>query len=476
MAIEATEKDIRHQQEAEEFSFESSLVKPATMEPQRRQRIVEHFTQLRRLLDSVRYQQRQAIEQRHNQEDRAVRHMVDARDGNIARREKEIVTLARARAEADNDAMLKSLQHKHATALMQTMARHRKAQDEFLVSPSARPPLREGSRSASSLAPDAEDNNLLKANILSNLLRAQEQERLTLVTQQERELRKWRARGEQALQAAESEAREQVLQAKLEEAERIDAEARRLKWKVDADWRWFGVVWDDRKAMLQDDETRLVRQSGILDADVEPLSDGTRGSAPAISPQPSLPNLSRYGAGSASRNSNDGNDDDALPPPPPPLKGRDTYRRSPSQPRRTVPKVAATEQQPIDKRAAVVVKTEAINTTPPPPHPHSPNQRRQRQDHEPASSPRRGRRAPPPSPPLLPSTSSGTKTTSTTTAKATATAVEEPHPGRRIHYGPTTSWMEREFARVDHMREMRGGRRIVVVEPAGAASVDVSPV
>ena len=264
IATDGAEKSIWRQHAAKDVKDDHVSHDLASHEAERRQRITAHFQNHRRLLESARFQQKRILEVAHERDDRAIHGQEAARDSIIASRETEIISNAKIRTAKETDAKMNSLKRQHATALMETINRHRRDQDDLLASPLAAKEATSRLSVLSSITGDALDltDDLLKATILENLLPAQEAERVTLKAQQARELSKWRIRGDKALQAADSQAQTLVLQMRLEEAQWVEMCVKRLRRRMQAEWKWFEVVWEDRLTMLHEEEAKALEGKG----------------------------------------------------------------------------------------------------------------------------------------------------------------------------------------------------------------------
>ena len=241
-AVEEAERQLREEREAEEARLEAEAREMTKREFERLQNINDHFEFLREVLDRIRLQQRQAIERRHDGERADIDMMKDKLDAPEAAAEREHFTISeREKIVMMSEGKVKTLQRKFATEMMETITRHRKHQDDIM--------------SMTIDDPD-QDSEIVRANVLQELMPAQELERSTLKSQQARELTKWKARGEQSLKAFDS--RLVSLKLRLEEAERINVRAKEMKKRVFADTKWFEAIYLERTMMLGEDERKLI--------------------------------------------------------------------------------------------------------------------------------------------------------------------------------------------------------------------------
>ena len=240
-AVEEAERQLREEREAEEARLEAEAREMTKREFERLQNISDHFEYLRGVLDRIRLQQRQAIERRHHREWAEIDMMKDKLDAPEAAAEREhLIVSEREKIVMMNEGHVKTLQRKFATEMMETITRHRKHQDDII--------------SMTIDNPD-QDSEIVRANFLQELMPAQELERLTLKSQQARELAKWKARGEQSLKACDSKLG--TLKLRLEAAERINVRAKEMKKRVFADIKWFEAIYLERTMMLGEDERKL---------------------------------------------------------------------------------------------------------------------------------------------------------------------------------------------------------------------------
>lgn len=241
-AVEEAERQLRKEWEAEEACLEAEAREMTKREFERLQDINDHFEYLRGVLDRIRLQQRQAIERRHDREWGEIDMMKDKLESPDAAVERErCVASEREKIATMTEGTIKTLRRRFATEMMDTITRHRKDQDELM---------------AMSVDNPDQDADIMKADILQELMPAQELERSTLKSQQAREIAKWKARGEQSLRAFDSTM--VCLKIRLEEAEKINVRAKEMKQRVFADTKWFEAVFLERTIMLSEDERKLI--------------------------------------------------------------------------------------------------------------------------------------------------------------------------------------------------------------------------
>ena len=245
-AVEAAERQLREEREAEEARAEEEARELSRRETQRVQQITVYFEYLRGVLGRVRIQQESAIEKRHEKtwaEIDVMRSDLESPES-VAKRE-FYVKSERDKISNSTDSTIKALKRQHAASMMETISRHRKEQDELF---------------ARSNEDEDQDAEILKAQTLQELMPAQDAERATLQSQQEREIQKWKSRGEASLQAFDS--RMIALKMRLEEAEKIDKREKEVKNVIFADGKWTTTLFDERNSMLVEDERKMVQNGG----------------------------------------------------------------------------------------------------------------------------------------------------------------------------------------------------------------------
>ena len=212
------------------------------IEVQRLSSIADYYEYLRGVLECVRLQQRHALEKSHDEEwaeiDR-IRDDIESPNMNAAR--ERIFNAEKATIVGEIEAKIRELKRSHAHAMMETITRHRKAQDEILA--------------ASMSAPDAE-TEILHAARLENLMPVQEAERSALTSQQKSEMLNLRAYHE--AQLGGFDAKSWILQLRLKDLEGISRREKELKSKITADSKWFELLFDERITMLSEDQNRMM--------------------------------------------------------------------------------------------------------------------------------------------------------------------------------------------------------------------------
>ncbi|KAL9098645.1 MAG: hypothetical protein Q9163_005734 [Psora crenata] len=249
-AVEEAERLLHEEREVEEAMererVEREAEELARCEFDRIGRIGERFAELRAILDYVGLQQKHAIEKRHFAQEEANEALVKDFEKIIALREKEMCTKKEAEI-TENSKAIKALQKKHAAAMMETIQRHRRDQDELLTKH-----LPEGNA--------GHDAEVTKATMLEALLPLQELERTTLKGQQSREIAKWKKRGERAVSAMDTSV--EVQQMRLEEEEKMRSAIDATHRQEEADLKWFDLVHAERANTLAEDESRLIHNGG----------------------------------------------------------------------------------------------------------------------------------------------------------------------------------------------------------------------
>lgn len=244
--MEEAERQLREQRELEEARLDAEARELTRRESERLQNINDHFEYLRGILDKIRLPQQQAIERRHDQEWDKIDVMKDKLESPdaSATRERHVAS-ERGKIVTKTEGTIKALQRRSAAEMMETITRHRKHQDDLM---------------GMTINDPDQDADVMKADILQELMLAQELERTILKSQQAREIAKWKVRGAQSLEAFDSKM--VLLQMRLEEGERINVCAKETKKRVFADSKWFEAVFSDRAIMLGEDERRLIFNGG----------------------------------------------------------------------------------------------------------------------------------------------------------------------------------------------------------------------
>ena len=251
-AVEAAERQLQEERDAEESRLAAEAADLTRREADRVARVTAHFSHLREVLESVRFQQRSALSSRHEADEFSLKELERRQTHIIAGREREILAEKR-RLVKEGEALLGELRRNHAVAMMETIARHRADQDALLVADIShrvsRNPYAVGGR-----------EEVLRAEMLEALLPVQELERATLKAMQGREVAKWRGRGEERVRGFDD--RMLVLRVRLEEAEKVKKSTEDGRRNEYSDWMWFESLFEDRVEMLREDEAKVVRSGG----------------------------------------------------------------------------------------------------------------------------------------------------------------------------------------------------------------------
>ena len=246
-AVEAAGQRLREEREAEEAREQARIQKEAEelaqREVERVDRINKRYAELRVILSSIGLQQKQAIEKRHFAQEEENDKLQADFDRMIAEREAEINAEQDAKA-AENSKAVRQLQKKHASAVMETLRRHRHDQEDLLAKD-----INEGES----------DPDMAKTAALEELLPLQELERTTLKQQQAREIEKWKLRGERARQMNTTV---KIQQMRFEEEEKLAKKIDTFNRQQEAELRWYDVLRAERVGMLAEDERRVVDSGG----------------------------------------------------------------------------------------------------------------------------------------------------------------------------------------------------------------------
>ena len=255
-AVEAAERRMAREREAEERAAEEERrIKEAEeaeeatrIECERIEGIRDYFQQLREKLGKIDLLQKHAIAYRHGAVDQLsiARMKADLASADMFSRRVAQISSERDEIVASNDAKLAEIRRRHGDVLQQTIRRHRHDQDTVFLQPIPGPKRHRAS---------------IVDRTLTMLMAAQDTERNTLQTQQDRELRKWLGRGAARLQEfdeimKEEKARFEKLH--LTRTEEITRCLERAVAQLDADWKWFDMIMTARQGRLREEENRLI--------------------------------------------------------------------------------------------------------------------------------------------------------------------------------------------------------------------------
>ena len=246
-AVEAAEQRLREEREAEEAREEARIQQEAEelaqRELERVDRVNEHYAELRAILDLIGMQQKEAIEKRHFAKEEANDKLQKDLHEVISEREAEINSEQDVKT-AENDRMIRHLQKKHASTVMETFRRHRRDQEELFTK---------------DIKSSDGDPDIAKAAMLEALLPLQELERTTLKQQQAREIEKWKLRSERTRRMNTAV---KIQQMRFEEEEKLAGKIDTFNRQQEAEWRWYDVLHAERLTMLAEDKRRLISTGG----------------------------------------------------------------------------------------------------------------------------------------------------------------------------------------------------------------------
>ena len=246
-AVEATERSVAHEREAEEERLAEEARQITAREYERLEAITEFFEYLRGTLEQVRLQQMQAMERRHRIEIEETQEKENALvSGEPILDRDQKASAERVKIVKENEDTMKNLRKKHADELMETVRRHRKDQDAYMLQ---------------STEPPATGGHVNQAGIIEMLLEAQDAERAMLRSQQARTIQKYEKRGPRLLEEfdrrREAE-RATLIETQIKEAEEVTQLVAATEMQIAADWKWFDAIFLDRAMMLGEDERRMV--------------------------------------------------------------------------------------------------------------------------------------------------------------------------------------------------------------------------
>lgn len=245
-AVETAERLLREEREAEERRMGEEARELQKLEIERLQKITDYYEYLREVLQRVRFQQTLAMEKRYEREWDAIDTMRIDLDSVMKTAEREAqVESDREKIITSTESVIKVLQRQHAVSMMEMITRHRKDQDNLF---------------ASSAESDDQDAEVRQAETLQELMLAQDLERARLKSEQGRDIKKWKQRGEASLQSFDS--RTIALKIRLEEAVDINEREKEVRRSIFADSKWSEILFEERLAMLAEDERRLIQKGG----------------------------------------------------------------------------------------------------------------------------------------------------------------------------------------------------------------------
>lgn len=252
-AVEEAERRVAQEREAEERAAEEARqaqeAEEATrLEYERVEGINDFFQELRKMLERIDSQQKEAIAHRHDMHDipNIQRMQTELSSDSICQKRIRQIDSERASILANNRAKIQDLRRQHRAFLHETIKRHRHDQDEVFLQPIVGPETRRGA---------------LTENILNSLMESQEYEKKIVRSQQAREISKWQARG--AAQVAEFD---EIMHEEKTRFEKIHAAKtegvthalKTARAQIYSDWKWVDTLVAARQVMLVEDETRMI--------------------------------------------------------------------------------------------------------------------------------------------------------------------------------------------------------------------------
>ena len=240
-AVEAAERELVAEREAEQARLAEESRRISAKEYARLDAIQRFFEKLRTVMDKVHREQSEAIDKRHKAELEEIAQPEAPTISGVVTLGAAIVASERAKIIASTDSKVRELQRKHAKELVETIARHRKDEDNYLLKP---------------VPQEVQDADVKKAAVHEMLLSAQQLERTTLKSQHIHEVQKWQKRGAMVLQDFDKRTDKQ--QQQIEETTRVARFALMTKRQIFSDWKWFDAIFLDRALMMGEDERRMI--------------------------------------------------------------------------------------------------------------------------------------------------------------------------------------------------------------------------
>ena len=236
---------MAEEREAEEERLAEEARQLTAREYARLEEITEFFEYLLDNMERVRTHQKQAIQRRQDEESLNIeaRERSLTSDQSAGDQEQGLVS-ERKRLLMQSQELIKAARKKHANQLVETVGRHRRDQDLFLVR----------SNEAAEFGTD-------QTAVLDELMQAQDLERSTVRSQQTQEIQKLQRRAEWALQDFDRKAetaRAEIVRRQVEAAKEVAQLVKATQQQHYADWKWYGAIFQGRAAMLAEDEDRMI--------------------------------------------------------------------------------------------------------------------------------------------------------------------------------------------------------------------------
>lgn len=231
----------------------------ALREAERVDRIGRHFDRLRESLMAVQIAQSDALAARHGRDVERMEGQECALNVSTAARlsgVEEAEKVEKVRIVHATEAKVQELRQEHKAQLLETRSRHRRDEDACMARLAEQDFLSSGLQQA---RPDD------AATVLETLLAAQAEERGALRAVQGREVEECRESGALKLRLLrETNRKAEERRRRGEELERraLGMQVGRVRRRQEAEWRWVGVLVEERMRMLEEDEERIVSRGG----------------------------------------------------------------------------------------------------------------------------------------------------------------------------------------------------------------------
>ncbi|KAI4096744.1 MAG: hypothetical protein LQ344_000884 [Seirophora lacunosa] len=231
----------------------------ALREAERVDRIGRHFDRLRESLMAVQIAQSDALAARHGRDVERMEEQECALNVSTAARlfgVEEAEQVGKVRIVHATEAEVRELRQEHKAQLLETRWRHRRDEDACMARLAEQDFLSSGLQQA---RPDD------AATVLETLLAAQADERGALRAVQGREVEECRGSGALKLRLfTEANRKAEERRRRGEELERraFGMQVGRVRRRQEAEWRWVGVLVEERMRMLEEDEERIVSRGG----------------------------------------------------------------------------------------------------------------------------------------------------------------------------------------------------------------------
>ncbi|MCJ1403228.1 hypothetical protein MMC11_006451 [Xylographa trunciseda] len=260
---EIAEREERERVAQEEARLAKEMQRLERLEATRVEAITGHYAMLRAHLNTVHRAQRKAISARHTAEMGSTQHELE----DIVSQEMAFLDDQKKDKSAWQE-RIHELRLRNAREIIQTLARHRADQDEYLTK------FAEPSK-------EIAFDDIVKADMIEELAIIQESEREALRTKHQRDIRKLEARAADA-QLVDLSVHKSALQ---QEKQAATQAIEQLKVRMYSDSKWLELVVRDRESLLGENEHQLISSGADAPISGQTASDSSNDSWPLSSQQ-----------------------------------------------------------------------------------------------------------------------------------------------------------------------------------------------